>query len=187
MSRSSSENRSYSPRRPISPPRPSGSRPRSRRSSPPTRRCRGRTSPPYARAVGAGLVEARRLFDDGRYAAAAAAASSSLPTADGDLSDLLDLLSEIERRRGDLSAAERHGRDAVARRESRARESGTAESETRRARSWNQLARVLEARGQFADAAQLFERALRSRESVLGAEHPETIESVNDLAWLRVE
>ena len=41
--------------------------------------------------------------------------------------------------------------------------------------------------GQLKDAEALYRRALEARERTLGAEHPSTLDSVNDLASLLLE
>jgi len=48
----------------------------------------------------------------------------------------------------------------------------------------NNLALLLESKGDYAGAQPLYERALEASERVLGAEHPSTLTSVNNLAGL---
>ena len=48
----------------------------------------------------------------------------------------------------------------------------------------NNLAALYEAQGRYNEAEPLFERALAGREHLLGAEHPDTLASVNNLAVL---
>jgi tetratricopeptide (TPR) repeat protein/MinD-like ATPase involved in chromosome partitioning or flagellar assembly len=48
----------------------------------------------------------------------------------------------------------------------------------------NQIASVLEARGDFAHARDIYQEVLEVRRRVLGEEHPDTIESINNLARL---
>ena len=59
---------------------------------------------------------------------------------------------------------------------------GEPEDGLRRAGLFTQLAVVHEARGEFAQALALLERALSIRETSLGFEHPEVAEILNDLA-----
>ena len=44
------------------------------------------------------------------------------------------------------------------------------------------LYHLLESQGRYGEAQRLYERALAVREAVLGAEHPDTATSVNNLA-----
>src|SRR5215472_9601695 len=48
----------------------------------------------------------------------------------------------------------------------------------------NDRALLLQAQGELTAARPLLERALETRERVLGPDHPDTASSLNDLAWL---
>ena len=48
----------------------------------------------------------------------------------------------------------------------------------------NDLARVYQAQGKYAEAESLYQRALVINEKALGPEHPHTVNNLNDLAVL---
>ena len=51
----------------------------------------------------------------------------------------------------------------------------------------NNLGSLYQSQGRYDEAAPLYRRALEAKERTLGPEHPKTLTSVNNLAWLRLE
>jgi CHAT domain-containing protein/Tfp pilus assembly protein PilF len=137
-------------------------------------------------AAQAALDEATKLRDTGHYSEAMTRAEHALALRQAALGDThpevascLNLLGDIERRRGVLSRAE-----PLLQRALEIREAALGKQHPDVAKTLNNLAAVYYDLGLYSRAAPLFQRSLLIREAALGKHHPDVAKTLNNLANL---
>jgi CHAT domain-containing protein/Tfp pilus assembly protein PilF len=134
----------------------------------------------------AALDEATKLRDTGNYSEAMTRAEHALALRQAALGDThpevascLNLLGDIERRRGVLSRAE-----PLLQRALEIREAALGKHHPDVAKTLNNLANLYYDLGLYSRAEPLFQRSLLIREAALGKHHPDVAKTLNNLANL---